>query len=128
MPIDLNMKILVADDDHTMLRIVEGFLNQLGFKNIFKASDGSAAFKLLRESQFSLVISDWNMSPMTGLQLIREMRTDNKLKTMPFIMMTTEGKQDNVITAKKMGVNNYILKPFNAETLKEKMMSVIGTF
>lgn len=128
MTVDMNMNILIVDDYKTMLRIIENLLKQLGFKNIFQATDGSMALKMLRDGNFGLVISDWNMLPMTGLQLLKEIRADAKLKPMPFIMITAESKTENVVAAKEAGVNNYIVKPFNAETLKQKLVTVIGTF
>jgi two-component system chemotaxis response regulator CheY len=129
MAVDKNMKILIVDDYKTMLRIIRNLLRQLGFNNIDEAMDGSAALQMLRTNGgYGLVISDWNMEPMTGLQLLREVRADAKLKSMPFIMVTAESKSENVIAAKEAGVSNYIVKPFNAETLKMKMQSVIGEF
>jgi two-component system chemotaxis response regulator CheY len=129
MAVDKNMKILIVDDYKTMLRIIRNLLRQLGFNNIDEAMDGSAALQMLRANGgYGLVISDWNMEPMTGLQLLREVRADAKLKAMPFIMVTAESKSENVIAAKEAGVSNYIVKPFNAETLKTKMQSVIGEF
>ncbi|GEO81800.1 response regulator [Pararhodospirillum oryzae] len=129
MAVDMNMKILIVDDYKTMLRIIRNLLRQLGFNNIDEAMDGSAALQMLRATgDYGLVISDWNMEPMTGLQLLREVRADAKLKSMPFIMVTAESKSENVIAAKEAGVSNYIVKPFNAETLKAKMQSVIGEF
>jgi two-component system chemotaxis response regulator CheY len=111
-----------------MLRIIRNLLRQLGFTNIDEATDGSQALQKLRQANFDLIISDWNMEPMTGLQLLREVRADAKLKHIPFIMVTAESKSENVIAAKEAGVSNYIVKPFNAETLKGKMVSVIGDF
>jgi two-component system, chemotaxis family, chemotaxis protein CheY len=128
MPVDMSMNVLIVDDYKTMLRIIENLLKQLGFKNIQQATDGSAALKLLREGSFGLVISDWNMQPMTGLQLLKEVRADSKLKATPFIMVTAESKTENVVAAKEAGVNNYIIKPFNAETLKQKLIAVVGNF
>jgi len=128
MAVDMNMNVLIVDDYKTMLRIIENLLKQLGFKNVMQATDGSAALKLLRENSCGLVISDWNMQPLTGLQLLKEVRADDKLKTTPFIMITAESKTENVVAAKEAGVNNYIVKPFNAETLKSKMAAVIGAF
>jgi len=110
------------------LRIVENLLKQLGFKSIHQATDGTMALRMMREMSFGLVISDWNMEPMTGLQLLKEVRADNKLKTTPFIMVTAESKVENVAAAKEAGVNNYIVKPFNAETLKQKISAVLGAF
>ncbi|MBI1273652.1 MAG: response regulator [Alphaproteobacteria bacterium] len=128
MAVDMNMNVLVVDDYNTMRRIIGNLLKQLGFKNVQDAADGSAALKLLREGTFGLVISDWNMEPMTGLQLLQEVRADTKLKALPFIMVTAESKVENVATAKEAGVNNYIVKPFNAETLKQKITAVLGAF
>lgn len=128
MAVDKNMNVLIVDDYKTMLRIIRNLLKQLGFLNVEEATDGSMALEMLRKSEFGLVISDWNMEPMTGLQLLREVRADAKLKTVPFIMVTAESKSENVIAAKEAGVSNYIVKPFNAETLKAKMVSVLGEF
>ena len=128
MAVDKNMNILIVDDYKTMLRIIRNLLRQLGFANIEEATDGSMALQVLRSGNFGLVISDWNMEPMTGLQLLREVRADPKLKGTPFIMVTAESKSENVVAAKEAGVSNYIVKPFNAETLKMKMASVLGDF
>ncbi len=129
MAVDTNMNVLIVDDYKTMLRIIRNLLRQLGFNNIEEATDGSMALQKLRQSSnFGLVISDWNMEPMTGLQLLREVRADAKLKHIPFIMVTAESKSENVLAAKQAGVSNYIVKPFNAETLKGKMVSVLGDF
>jgi two-component system chemotaxis response regulator CheY len=128
MAVDKNMSILIVDDYKTMLRIIRNLLKQLGFDNVDEATDGSEALQKLRDKTYGLVISDWNMEPMTGLQLLREVRKDVKLKDTPFIMITAESKTDNVVAAKEAGVNNYIVKPFNAATLKTKLTSVIGAF
>ena len=128
MSVDKDMRVLVVDDYKTMLRIIRNLLRQLGFANVDEATDGSQALKMMRETSYGLVISDWNMEPMTGLQLLREVRADEKLKKTPFIMVTAESKSENVIAAKEAGVSNYIVKPFNAETLKSKMVSVLGEF
>ncbi|MBP7253089.1 MAG: response regulator [Alphaproteobacteria bacterium] len=128
MAVDMNMNILIVDDYKTMLRIISNLLKQLGFKNIEEATDGSEALRKLREGNFNLVISDWNMAPMTGLQLLKEVRADAKLKPLPFIMVTAESKTENVVEAKTAGVSNYIVKPFNAETLKLKLTAVLGAF
>ncbi len=122
------MPILIVDDYKTMLRIVRNLLKQLGFDNVDKATDGSEALTKLRGRNYGLVISDWNMEPMTGFQLLKEVRSDAKLGETPFIMVTAESKTENVITAKKASVNNYIVKPFSVATLKTKMSSVIGEF
>jgi two-component system chemotaxis response regulator CheY len=129
MSVDSEMRILIVDDYKTMLRIIRNLLRQLGFNNIDEAMDGSQALQQLRAgNEYGLIISDWNMEPMTGLQLLREVRADPKLKSTPFIMVTAESKSENVIAAKEAGVSNYIVKPFNAETLKSKMVSVLGDF
>lgn len=128
MAVDMNMNVLIVDDYKTMLRIIRNLLKQLGFNNVDEAVDGSTALQKLRTKNFGLVISDWNMEPMTGLQLLKEVRADAKLKTLPFIMVTAESKTENVIAAKQAGVDNYIVKPFNAATLKHKMVAVLGNF
>ena len=128
MAVDKNMNVLIVDDYKTMLRIIRNLLRQIGFINIEEATDGSMALQMLRSGNFGLVISDWNMEPMTGLQLLREVRADAKLKATPFIMVTAESKSENVVAAKQTGVSNYIVKPFNAETLQAKMVSVLGEF
>ena len=120
------MKILVVDDYATMRRIVRNLLTQIGFSDIEEAGDGVTALAKLRESKFGLVISDWNMEPMTGLQLLKEIRADNKLNATPFIMVTAESKTENVVAAKAAGVSNYIVKPFNAETLRDKIEKVMA--
>jgi len=124
MAVDLSMPVLVVDDYATMIRIIRNLLRQLGFENVDEASDGRAALAKLRARKFGLVISDWNMEPMTGYELLQEVRADKNLFAMPFIMITAESKTDNVIAAKKAGVNNYIVKPFNAATLKGKIDAV----
>lgn len=128
MAVDLNMPVLVVDDYKTMIRILRNLLNQLGFGNVFEAADGPTALNLMREHRFGLVISDWNMEPMTGYELLKRVRADEKLKDTPFIMVTAESKTENVIAAKQAGVNNYIVKPFNAATLKTKVAAVLGNF
>jgi two-component system, chemotaxis family, chemotaxis protein CheY len=130
MAVDTNMRVLIVDDYKTMLRIMRNLLKQLSFENVEEAIDCTAALEKLREfdGDFGLVISDWNMEPMTGIQLLREVRGDDGLKQIPFIMVTAESKSENVIAAKEAGVSNYIVKPFNAETLKSKMESVLGEF
>jgi two-component system chemotaxis response regulator CheY len=125
MTVDLTIPVLVVDDYNTMVRIVRNLLKQLGFVDIDDASDGSAALAKLRERKYGLVISDWNMEPMTGYDLLKEVRADPGLARTPFIMVTAESKTDNVIAAKKAGVSNYIVKPFNAQTLKSKIDAVL---
>jgi two-component system chemotaxis response regulator CheY len=126
MSFDKNLPILIVDDYKTMLRIIRNLLKQLDFNNIDEATDGSMALAKLKDKPYGLVISDWNMQPMTGLDLLRAVRADAGLKSLPFIMITAESKTENVVAAKEAGVNNYIVKPFNAETLKAKISSVIG--
>ena len=128
MTVDMSMNILIVDDYKTMLRIIRNLLKQLGFENVEDALDGSSALEKLKGGNFGLVISDWNMEPMTGLQLLKEIRSDGRLKDTPFIMITAESKTENVVAAKEAGVNNYIVKPFNAATLKSKLTSVLGNF
>ena len=128
MAVDKNMPILIVDDYKTMLRIIRNLLKQIGFDNVEEATDGSQALQKLREKKFNLVISDWNMEPMTGIELLREVREDDNLKKLPFIMVTAESKTENVVIAKEAGVSNYIVKPFNAATLKSKLNGVLGEF
>ncbi len=126
--VDRDMTILIVDDYKTMLRIIRNLLKQLGFDNVDEATDGSSALQKLRDKDFGLIISDWNMEPMSGLQLLKEVRADVKLKDVPFIMITAESKSENVVAAKDAGVSNYIVKPFNAATLKGKLATVLGNF
>lgn len=126
MAIDHSMPVLIVDDYKTMLRIIRNLLKQIGFEDVDEAADGSEALGKMRDKRYGLVISDWNMEPMTGIELLREVRSDEKLGRTPFIMVTAESKTENVIAAKKAGVNNYIVKPFNAETLKSKISAVFG--
>src|SRR5262245_46747615 len=126
MAVSKAMEVLIVDDYPTMRRIMKNLLAQLGFNNVTEAADGADALGKMRGRCPGLVISDWNMEPMTGLQLLKEVRSDIKLKEVPFIMVTAESKTENVIAAKAAGVNNYIVKPLNAETLKGKMSTVLG--
>ena len=126
MSIDRSINVLIVDDYKTMLRIIRNLLKQINFNNVEEASDGTEALQKLRTGQFGLVISDWNMEPMTGLQLLQEVRSDARLKPTPFIMVTAESKAENIVAAKAAGVSNYIVKPFNAETLQSKIEKVLG--
>jgi two-component system, chemotaxis family, chemotaxis protein CheY len=126
MAIDSSMPILVVDDYKTMIRIIRNLLKQLGFSDIDDAADGTEALEKARNRKYGLIISDWNMEPMTGYELLKEIRGDESLGRTPFIMVTAESKTENVIAAKKAGVNNYIVKPFNAATLKAKIDAVFG--
>jgi two-component system chemotaxis response regulator CheY len=114
----------VVDDYGTMIRIIRNLLKQSGFENVDDATDGSVALAKMQGKKYGLVISDWNMEPMTGYDLLREVRANPDLSQTPFIMITAESKTENVIAAKKAGVSNYIVKPFNAATLKTKMEAV----
>lgn len=115
------MPILVVDDYQTMIRIIRNLLRQLGFEDVDDASDGATALEKMKQKHYGLVISDWNMEPMTGYELLRQVRNNFEMRDTPFIMVTAESKTENVIAAKKAGVNNYIVKPFNAQTLKLKI-------
>ena len=126
MAVDVSMPVLVVDDYNTMIRIIRNLLKQLGFEDVDDASDGSAALAKLREKKYGLVISDWNMEPMTGYELLKEVRSDPGLNKTPFIMVTAESKTENVIAAKKAGVNNYIVKPFTPQILKEKIDALLS--
>jgi two-component system chemotaxis response regulator CheY len=128
MPVDKSMPILIVDDYKTMLRIIRNLFLQLGFTNIDEATDGQMAWEMLCEKNYKLVLSDWNMEPMSGLDLLKKIRADERFARLPFIMVTAETKAENVLIAKKEGVNNYIVKPFNAATLKAKLQAVIGQF
>ena len=124
MALDPSMSVLVVDDYSTMVRIIRNLLRQLGFVDVDDACDGASALAKMHDKRYGLVISDWNMQPMTGFELLREVRNDPKLAQTPFIMVTAESKTENVIAARKAGVNSYIVKPFNAQTLKAKIESV----
>jgi len=126
MAVDPSMPVLVVDDYSTMVRIIRNLLRQLGFVDVDDACDGAAALAKMHAKRYGLVISDWNMQPMTGFDLLREVRADPELNKTPFIMVTAESKTENVIAARKAGVNNYIVKPFNAQTLKAKIEAVFA--
>ncbi len=126
MAVDTNMKILVVDDFATMRRIVKNILTQLGFKNIIEADDGTTAMEVLKKEPVDMIISDWNMPKMTGLELLKEVRADSELANTPFIMVTAEAQQDNIILAVKAKVSQYVVKPFTAEPLGEKIEKVFG--
>ena len=126
MALDPSMPVLVVDDYGTMVRIIRNLLRQIGFADVDDAKDGTTALEKLHSRRYGLVISDWNMEPMTGYDLLRQVRADPGLGEIPFIMVTAESKTENVIAAKKAGVNNYIVKPFNAHTLKSKIETVLA--
>ena len=122
---DTNINVLIVDDYNTMLLIIRTFLRQIGFKNISEANNGEEALEKLRTGYYGLVISDWNMSPMSGLELVEAVRADAALAHLPFILVTAEGKAEKVVAAKAAGVDNYIVKPFNAATLERKVSAVL---
>ena len=126
MALDPSMPVLVVDDYSTMVRIIRNLLGHLGFADVDDARDGQSALAKMHSRRYGLVISDWNMEPMTGYDLLRQVRADPGLGGIPFIMVTAESKTENVIAAKKAGVNNYIVKPFNAQTLKAKIEAVFA--
>jgi two-component system, chemotaxis family, chemotaxis protein CheY len=126
MAFDPSMSVLVVDDYGTMVRIIRNLLRQLGFADVDDASNGAAALAKMQAKRYGLVISDWNMEPMTGFEFLREVRTNPDWREIPFIMVTAESKTENVIAARKAGVNNYIVKPFNAQTLKAKIEAVFA--
>lgn len=119
------MKILVVDDYRTMRRLIRMLLGQLGYDDVIEAADGEAALAAMRADRIGLVISDANMEPMTGLALLRAVRSDAKLKSTPFLMVVAEGRSDKVIEIRQAGVSGYIVKPFNADTLKQKIAAVV---
>lgn len=126
MPVDKMMNVLVVDDYKSMIRIVRGLLNQLGFMNVDEAADGVTALKMIRDKSYGLVLSDWNMQPMTGLELLQQVRADAATKAVPFVMVTAEAKAENVVAARQAGVNNYVIKPFTLAVLKQKLTTVLG--
>lgn len=124
MPADPNMKILVVDDMTTMRRIVKNILKQLGFANVEEAENGQEALQKLRAERFDFVVSDWNMPVMTGIDMLRAIRADAQLKAIPVLMVTAEAQQANLVEAIQAGVSNYIVKPFTAETMQEKLQKI----
>ncbi|WP_354623982.1 chemotaxis response regulator CheY [Psychromonas sp. MME2] len=121
---DRNMKVLIVDDFSTMRRIIKNLLRDLGFTNTFEADDGSTALPMLKEGGFEFVVTDWNMPIMQGIDLLKEIRKDPNLKHLPVLMVTAEAKREQIIEAAQAGVNGYIVKPFTAGTLKEKLDKV----
>ncbi len=122
---DKNMKILVVDDFATMRKVVRNLLKQVGYENISEAEDGAIALRILKSQKVDFVISDWNMPNMNGLELLKAVRADGDLAKTPFLMVTAEALQENVIAAVKAGVSNYIVKPFTAEVLNEKIKKIV---
>ncbi len=126
MAIDTSMRVLVVDDFATMRRIVKNLLKRLGIEDIEEAEDGLQALQKLKSEKFDLIVSDWNMPNMTGIELLQTVRNDPAMKTIPFLMVTAEAEKDNVFLAIKMGVSNYIVKPFTADVLEEKLKKIFG--
>lgn len=123
---DLNMEVLIVDDFATMRRILKNILKQIGFTNISEADDGKSALNMLKKQKFDLVLCDWNMPEMPGIELLKLVRADDGLKDMPFVMVTAEAQKDNILAAVQAGVSNYVVKPFTAETISEKLGKVFG--
>jgi two-component system chemotaxis response regulator CheY len=123
---DLKMKVLVVDDFATMRRIVKNILKQIGFTNILEAEDGKSALKMLQSDKFDLIMCDWNMPEMPGIELLGKVRADEQLKGIPFVMVTAEAQKENIIEAVKAGVNSYIVKPFTAEIVEQKLKKLFG--
>jgi two-component system chemotaxis response regulator CheY len=125
MSVNKNLKILIVDDFATMRKVIRNLLKQGGFENVVEAEDGVAALKILKSQQVDFIISDWNMPNMSGLELLKAVRGDDELKALPFLMVTAEALKDNVVAAVKAGVSNYIVKPFTAEVLNEKIEKIV---
>jgi two-component system, chemotaxis family, chemotaxis protein CheY len=126
MAVDRSMNVLVVDDYKTMVRIVRNLLEQLGFRNIDEATDGPTALSLIRSKDYGLVLSDWNMAPMTGLEVLKAVRAEERTKALPFVMVTAEAKAENVVAARQAGASNYIIKPFTLAVLKQKLTATLG--
>lgn len=124
---DLKMKVLVVDDFATMRRIIKGVLRQIGFKNFREAEDGKEALQLMKSEKFDLVLCDWNMPEMPGIELLKLVRADDELKDTPFVMVTAEAQKENILEAVKSGVSNYIVKPFTANAVEEKLKKVFAS-
>lgn len=127
MPIDYNIKILIVDDFATMRRIVKNILSQMGFKNFIEADDGTVAWDILQKEQdIKLIVSDWNMPQMSGLELLKKVRSDERFANIPFLMVTAEAQKENIVEAVKHKVSNYIVKPFTPEVLNEKIEKIFA--
>ena len=126
MSVDRTMNVLVVDDYKTMTRIVRSLMEQLGFHNVDEALNGPDALALIQKKDYGLVLSDWNMQPMSGFELLKKVRAEPRTKDLPFVMVTAEAKVDNVVAARQAGVNNYIIKPFTLAVLKQKLSTVLG--
>ncbi len=121
---DLNMKVLIVDDFATMRKIVRNVLKQIGFTTMIEADNGKAALKVIKKENIDLILCDWNMPEMPGIELLKAIRSDDELKNIPFVMVTAEAQKDNIIEAVKAGVSSYIVKPFTAETVSEKLNTI----
>ncbi len=121
---NLKMKVLIVDDFATMRRIVRNVLKQVGFTDMIEADNGKAALKVLKNENVDLILSDWNMPEMPGIDLLKALKSDDELKDIPFVMVTAEAQKDNIIEAVKAGVSSYIVKPFTAETVSEKLNAI----
>ena len=124
-PMDTSIKILIVDDFATMRRILKNILKQLGFKNLVEADDGTTAWEVLESQEVDLIISDWNMPKMTGLELLKKVRASTQYKKAPFLMVTAEAQKQNVIEAVQAGVSNYVVKPFTAEAISDKLSKIL---
>ena len=122
---DTSIKVLIVDDFATMRRILKNILKQIGFKNLVEADDGTTAWEVLESQEIDLIISDWNMPKMTGLELLKKVRASDKYKTSPFLMVTAEAQKQNVIEAVQAGVSNYVVKPFTAEAISDKLSKIL---
>jgi two-component system chemotaxis response regulator CheY len=123
---DKGLKILIVDDFATMRKVIRNILKQIGYENIVEAEDGAIGLRILKSQKIDLIVCDWNMPNMTGLELLKAVRADDDLKATPFLMVTAEALQENVVAAVKAGVSNYIVKPFTAETLNDKIQKILG--
>lgn len=128
MAYDRSQPVLVVDDYRDIVRLLTNLLRQLGFSDVDGALNGAEALRALRKRDYALVLCDWNMEPMTGLQLLREVRADTNLRDLPFIMVTGESKTEHVVAAKRAGVSNYIVKPFNVQAVRDKIEATVGSF
>lgn len=123
---DPHMRVLVVDDFSTMRRIIKNILRQLGFDNVIEADDGTTAWEVINNEKIDFIVSDWNMPQMTGIELLRKVRSSEEYGALPFLMVTAEAQQENIIEAVQAKVSNYIVKPFTAETLKQKIDKIFG--
>ena len=123
---DLSMTVLVVDDFATMRRILKNIFRQLGFENVIETDDGTTALEALKKNKIDLIVSDWNMPKMTGLELLKTVRASDEYKGIPFLMVTAEAQKQNVLEAVQAGVSNYVVKPFTAEQISDKLEKIFG--